>query len=214
MGRVTHFGWGLNGLRPDRWEDAQRELLSDGTVVPVEIAGLAGEWFAHRDALDASFRPRTTLLCPFDRLVYIRERTEELFGFHYRLEMYVPKSKRRYGYYVLPILDGHRLVGRVDPFFDRRTATLRINAVYAEDGAPGVGRPPHRRGHRRPRPLAGRDRHHARRAPFRSRGPGHSVGRRRSPDNIVPTAGLVSGRHIGSVDDNPVARRPGCPHRP
>jgi uncharacterized protein YcaQ len=59
-----------------------------------------------------------------------------LFGFRFRLEIYVPKEKREYGYFVLPILHGDRLVGRIDPLYDRRAGVLRVNAVYAEPVAP------------------------------------------------------------------------------
>ena len=84
---------------------------------------------------------RTTFLSPFDRLIHDRARTEALFGFHYRLEMYVPKAKREYGYYVLPILRGDRLIGRIEPAFDRKTGVLHVHGVFAEPGAPaGAGR--------------------------------------------------------------------------
>ena len=82
-----------------------------------------------------------TLLSPFDKLVYDRDRTEELFGFRFRLEIYVPKAKREYGYYVLPVLHGDRLVGRIDAFFDRKDGVLRINAVYWEDGPVDIDEP-------------------------------------------------------------------------
>ena len=81
------------------------------------------------------------LLSPFDRLVYDRERTAELFGFRYRLEMYVPVAKREYGYYVLPILHGTELIGRVDATFDRGTRVLRVDGVWAERGAPADAGP-------------------------------------------------------------------------
>ena len=75
-----------------------------------------------------------TFLSPFDRLIHDRDRAEALFEFNYRLEMYVPKAKRQYGYYVLPILRGDRLVGRIDPVFDRKTGVLRVNSVHWEPG--------------------------------------------------------------------------------
>jgi uncharacterized protein len=77
---------------------------------------------------------RVTFLSPFDRLVHDRDRAEALWGFRYRLEMYVPKAKREYGYYVLPILRGERLVGRIEPVFDRKTGVLRVENVWWEPG--------------------------------------------------------------------------------
>jgi uncharacterized protein len=85
-----------------------------------------GAWRAHPDAQDGPVPDRVTLLSPFDRLIHDRARAEALFGFRYRLEMYVPPAKREYGYYVLPILVGDRLVGRAEPRFDRRTGTLAV----------------------------------------------------------------------------------------
>ena len=95
-----------------------------------------GRWRAYPDASDGPVSARTTLLSPFDRLIHDRDRAEALFGFRYRIEIYVPKAKREYGYYVLPILRGDRLIGRIDPLFDRRASVLRVNAVYAERNAP------------------------------------------------------------------------------
>ena len=77
-------------------------------------------------------------LSPFDRLVHDRARAEALFGFVYRLEMYVPKAKRTYGYYVLPILRGDRIVGRIDVERDKAANDLRVNGVWWEDGVKPV----------------------------------------------------------------------------
>ena len=96
---------------------------------------------AHPDAQDGRVpATRVTFLSPFDGLVKNRDRAEALWDFFYRLEMYVPKAKREYGYYVLPILRGDRLVGRIEPAFDRKTGVLRVLGVFAEPGAPaGAG---------------------------------------------------------------------------
>jgi uncharacterized protein YcaQ len=94
-----------------------------------------GGWEIHPEAQDGRVPARTTFLSPFDRLIHDRERMEALWDFRYRLEMYVPKAKREYGYYVLPILRGDRLVGRIEPVFDRKARVLRVNGVWWEPGA-------------------------------------------------------------------------------
>jgi uncharacterized protein YcaQ len=76
---------------------------------------------------------RATLLSPFDRLVHDRNRAEALFDFRYRLEMYVPRTKREYGYYVLPLLVGDTVVGRAEPTFDAKTGTLRLLGAWGDD---------------------------------------------------------------------------------
>ena len=91
-----------------------------------------GRWFAHPDALDGPPPDRVTLLSPFDRLVHDRDRAQALWGFHYRLEMYVPKARREHGYYVLPLLVGDQLAGRAEPVFDRKTRTLRLLGAWGD----------------------------------------------------------------------------------
>jgi uncharacterized protein len=119
----------------------QVRLTADGAERP-------GPWFVHADDLplldrleSGDWRPRTTLLSPFDNLIINRERTDRLFGFSFRMEIYVPKAARRYGYYVLPILHGDRLIGRVDPALDRATGRLVVHAIHAEPDAPASAGP-------------------------------------------------------------------------
>jgi uncharacterized protein len=112
-------------------------LNASGAVLPVTVRGWQGEWYLHRDSLpllEAAWQPRTVLLSPFDNLVADRQRTRELFGFDYTIEIYVPAAKRRRGYYAMPILAGDRITGTVDPRFDRASRTLVVNAIALEPG--------------------------------------------------------------------------------
>ena len=99
-----------------------------------------GTWHVHPGGDDRPVR-RTTLLSPFDRLIHDRKRAQALWGFRYRIEIYVPKEQRKYGYFVLPVLHNDKLVGRIDPAFDRKTSVLRINAVHWENGPVPIERP-------------------------------------------------------------------------
>jgi uncharacterized protein YcaQ len=136
----TGWGYGLESAKLPLRDEAEESLRADGVAVPVEVAGLTGEWVAHADALaelDAgAWEPRTTLLGPFDPLVADRDRALLLFDFRFKLEIYIPAAKREFGYYVLPILHGDRLIGRIDPVMDRKAGVLGVNAVYAEADAP------------------------------------------------------------------------------
>ena len=100
-----------------------------------------GRLLAHPDAVDGPIPNRVTFLSPFDRLIHDRARTEALWDFHYRLEMYVPKLKREYGYYVLPILRGDRIVGRIEPVYNRKTRELAVNGVWWEGKPVSVTKP-------------------------------------------------------------------------
>ncbi|HEX2303112.1 MAG TPA: crosslink repair DNA glycosylase YcaQ family protein [Gaiella sp.] len=128
----------------DRWlpqtealplREAERRL-AERRFRALGVRSTANGWEAHPDATDGDVPDRVTLLSPFDRLIHDRDRTEALFGFHYRLEMFVPKAKRGYGYYVLPILRGTELIGRIEPVFDRHRRALSVLGAWAEPGAP------------------------------------------------------------------------------
>jgi uncharacterized protein YcaQ len=109
-----------------------RPKVFGGIDVPVEIEGVEGRWVADPKGLRRRFEGRTAILSPFDRLVYDRQRLLDLFGFDYRLEIYVPPAKRRWGYYVLPVLHGDRFIGRVDAKADRDKSVLCVPALHME----------------------------------------------------------------------------------
>jgi uncharacterized protein len=125
---------------------ALESLQSESRIHRVHVKGFQGrdERYIHDldvkllDSLEeGAWQPRVSLLPPFDNLINGRGRTNTVFGFDYSHEMFLPQNKRKYGYYVLPILWGERLIGRVDPLMDRRNGKLLINSVHAEPGAPG-----------------------------------------------------------------------------
>ena len=128
------------------WEVAERWLPQTETVALPEaervfaerrfrsqgVRLVKGAWDAHPEASDGPVPDRTVLLSPFDRLVYDRDRAEALWDFRYRLEMFVPRLKREYGYYVLPLLVGDAVVGRAEPVVDRKTGAIELLGAWGD----------------------------------------------------------------------------------
>jgi uncharacterized protein YcaQ len=115
-------------------------VLADSGLVPVTVEGWAKPAWADPAALETPprGRHRTTLLSPFDSLIWERARTERIFGFSHRLEAYVPKPKRVHGYFAMPVLAGGRLVGRVDPAREGRTLVARQVTLDGPKAVPAV----------------------------------------------------------------------------
>ena len=115
------------------WTQAER-IIEERRFRSLGVKLVRGRLVAHPDATDGPVGDRITFLSPFDRLVHDRARTEAVWDFFYRLEMYVPRAKREYGYYVLPVLRGETLIGRIEPVHDRKAGVLRVQAVWWQEG--------------------------------------------------------------------------------
>ena len=162
VGTPQHINQHFTRKRYPHLKETLHALLAEGLIEKVHVEDDKAEWFIHTEDVPLLDRieadefafERTTLLSPFDNLICDRARTAKLFNFDFRVEIYTPQHKRKFGYYVLPILHGDRLIGRIDPKMDREHGRLHIHAVHAETDAP-------------------LNRTTARVDPRRDRGPGH-----------------------------------------
>ncbi|MGH4023452.1 MAG: winged helix-turn-helix domain-containing protein [Pseudonocardiaceae bacterium] len=121
-------------LRPECSRQAVADLVEAGELEPVLVQDWPDQAYRHRDARTPRRVAGAALLCPFDPLIWDRGRTERLFGFRSRIEIYVPEPRRTYGYYVFPFLLDGELVGRVDLKADRAAGLLRVHGAFAEPG--------------------------------------------------------------------------------
>ena len=122
-------------LNPKQSKPAVDALVAAGELEPVEVDGWPAPAYLRAGQVVARRDKGTALLCPFDPLIFFRPRVERLFGFHYRIEIYVPQPKRQYGYYVWPFLLDGRLVGRVDLKADRTRSALHVVGAFTEPGS-------------------------------------------------------------------------------
>jgi uncharacterized protein YcaQ len=142
----SEISWHFLRGRCRNLKDTLKQLEAESKIQTVDIAdgplGKGARYIHSRDLqlldeLDSgNWEPRVSLLSPFDNLFCDRARTKLLFNFDYTIEIYTPQNKRKYGYYVLPILYGDKFIGRIDPLMDRKNEKLLIKAVYAEPDAP------------------------------------------------------------------------------
>lgn len=122
-------------LLQDPVKHALVDLVEEGEVIPVAVRGWKAAAYLHRDARIPRRIEAAALLSPFDPVVWERERSLRMFGFHYRIEIYTPAPQRQFGYYTLPLLIDEAIVGRIDLKTDRQAGVLRVQSAWREGAA-------------------------------------------------------------------------------
>lgn len=130
------------GLKAAQRNEVFRQLLAEGKILELEVAGIKDKLYCLADdrglldtvGRETKFKARCELLAPLDNMLWDRRLIKALFDFDYKWEIYTPAAQRRYGYYVLPLLYGERLLGRVEPVCDRKTARLLVKGIWYEEG--------------------------------------------------------------------------------
>ncbi len=145
---IERLGFGTSGeiaafwdtVKPQEAKDWCQTALASGDLIEIDVTCVDGQLrrsFAKPDVMDLSVgtaSDRVRILSPFDPALRDRKRAERLFGFHYRIEIFVPEAKRQYGYYVFPVLQGDKLIGRIDMKADRKAKLLKVRALWPEVG--------------------------------------------------------------------------------
>ena len=138
----------IGGLKAADRDEIFAQLLAEGKILPLEVEGIRETLYclASDAALldeirqDPPLRARCELLAPLDNMLWDRKLISALFGFDYKWEIYTPETQRKHGYYVLPILYGDRLIGRIEPVCDRKAGRLSIKNIWYEDGVKPTGK--------------------------------------------------------------------------
>lgn len=131
----------IRGLGSKARASAFESLRAAGDIANIEIEGISKEFFMLSSdipllerTLSETYEPRLELIAPLDNLIWDRKLIEAVFGFEYRWEIYSPPAKRKYGYYVIPMLYGERFIGRAEPVCERGSRTLRVKNIWLEQG--------------------------------------------------------------------------------
>ena len=140
--RASDAWLGIQGLKAGERNDIFEQLISEGCILPVKVEGIAhtlyclagDEGIAEYSKGESPAKQRCEFIAPLDNMMWDRNLIKEIFDFEYKWEIYTPQPQRKYGYYVLPILFGERLVGRIEMAYDRKNRQLNVSNIWYEPG--------------------------------------------------------------------------------